>query len=127
LTFRPLRRVLVIDDDEDIRMLVRLGLQRVAGIEVLEATNGREGVEVARAERPDAILLDVMMPEMDGPTTVSELRGLPETGAIPIVLLTAKVQDRERLAELPIQGTIPKPFDPLELPRHLEEMVGPRG
>jgi CheY-like chemotaxis protein len=120
-----MRRVLVIDDDDDIRMLVRLSLQRVGGMEVIEAANGRAGVELARAERPDAILLDVMMPEMDGPTTVRELRDLPETSAIPIVLLTAKVQsrDRERFAELPIQGTIPKPFDPLELPRQLDEMV----
>jgi CheY-like chemotaxis protein len=121
-----MKRVLVIDDDDDIRMLVRLSLQRVGGLEVIEAANGREGVELARAERPDAILLDVMMPEMDGPSAVRELRASPETAAIPVVLLTAKVQarDRERFAQLPIQGTIPKPFDPLELPRQLAEMVG---
>jgi CheY-like chemotaxis protein len=119
------KRVLVIDDDDDIRMLVRLSLQRVGGLEVIEASNGREGLDLARSEVPDAILLDVMMPEMDGPTTVLELRRIPETAAIPVVLLTAKVQarDQERFAELPIQGTIPKPFDPLELPRQLREMV----
>jgi CheY-like chemotaxis protein len=123
------RRVLVIDDDDDIRMLVRLSLQRVGGMEVIEATNGRDGLALALAERPDAILLDVMMPEMDGPTTLRELRRVPETASIPVVLLTAKVQsrDRERFAELPIQGTIPKPFDPLELPRQLDEMVGSGG
>src|SRR5689334_24061421 len=124
-----MRRVLIIDDDDDIRMLVRLSLQRVGGLEVIEAVNGREGVEIARAERPDAILLDVMMPEMDGPTAARELRKRPETEAIPIVLLTAKVQsrDHERFAELPIQGTIAKPFDPLELPGELERLVGADG
>jgi CheY-like chemotaxis protein len=124
-----MRRVLVIDDDDDIRMLVRLSLQRVGGLEVIEAANGREGLALARAERPDAILLDVMMPEMDGPTTVSELRRVPETADIPVILLTAKVQarDHERFAELPIQGTIPKPFDPLTLARQLDELAGSGG
>jgi CheY-like chemotaxis protein len=123
------RRVLVVDDDDDIRMLVRLSLERVGGNEVIEASNGREGLERARAELPDAILLDVMMPEMDGPTTVRELRLLPETTAIPVVLLTAKIQprDRERFAELPIAGTISKPFDPIALPGQLDEMLAPRG
>jgi CheY-like chemotaxis protein len=118
------RRLLVVDDDEDIRMLARLSLER-AGHEVIEAVNGRDGLERARGELPDAILLDVMMPEMDGPTTVRELRAAPETAAIPVILFTAKVQpeDRERFAELPVSGTIPKPFDPLALPRQLDELL----
>jgi CheY-like chemotaxis protein len=121
-----MRRVLVIDDDDDIRMLVRLSLQRVGGMEVIEAANGRAGVELARAERPDAILLDVMMPEMDGPATVRELRARPETESIPVVLLTAKVQPRdgERFDELAITGTISKPFDPIQLPAQLDELLG---
>jgi CheY-like chemotaxis protein len=123
------RRVLVVDDDDDIRMLVRLSLERVGGNEVIEATNGREGLERARVERPDAILLDVMMPEMDGPATVLELRSRPETAAIPVVLLTAKVQprDRERFQALPIAGTISKPFDPIRLPALIDELLGSGG
>ena len=121
--------VLVVDDDDDIRMLVRLSLERVGDNEVLEARNGREGLERARAELPDAILLDVMMPELDGPSTVVELRKLPETAEIPVILLTAKVQprDQERFAELPITGTIAKPFDPLGLARQVEELLGSGG
>ena len=119
------RRLLVVDDDDDIRMLVRLSLERVGGNDVIEATNGREGLERAQAELPDAILLDVMMPEMDRLTTVRELRALPETANIPVVLLTAKVQprDRERFSELPITGTIAKPFDPITLPGQLDELL----
>src|SRR3954454_22237609 len=90
------RRLLVVDDDDDIRMLVRISLERVGGNEVMEASNGREGLERARRDRPDAILLDVMMPELDGPATVQELRSIPETADIPVVLLTAKVQQRDR-------------------------------
>ena len=123
------RRVLVIDDDEDVRMLVRLSLERVGGHQVIEATDGPAGVETAVAERPDAILLDVMMPVMDGPATVAELRNRPETAEIPIVLLTAKVQarDRDPYSELPIAGAIAKPFDPLKLSAQLERLVDGRG
>jgi CheY-like chemotaxis protein len=123
------RRLLVVDDDDDIRMLVRLSLERVGGNEVIEATNGREGLERACEELPDAILLDVMMPEMDGLATVAELRKRPETAAIPVVLLTAKVQprDREQFAELPVAGTIAKPFDPIALPGQLEELLARDG
>ena len=123
-----MKRVLVIDDDADIRMLVRMSFERV-GDEVIEATNGLEGVERARAERPDAILLDMLMPKMDGPATVRELKRDPETAEIPVVLLTAMIQprDRGRVDELPIQGTITKPFDPLRLPRELDEMIASSG
>jgi two-component system alkaline phosphatase synthesis response regulator PhoP len=124
-----MRRLLVVDDDDDIRMLVRLSFERVGGNEVIEASNGREGLERARSDHPDAILLDVMMPELDGPATVRELQALPETAAIPVVLLTAKVQqrDRERFDLLPVRGTIPKPFDPIALPGQLDALLGLSG
>ena len=120
-----MKRVLVIDDDDDVRMLVRLSLERVGGKTVIEAANGPEGLERATEESPDAILLDVMMPGMDGPATLRELRARPETAAIPVVLLTAKVHpgDRDRFSQLPVQGTIPKPFDPRELARRLDDMI----
>jgi CheY-like chemotaxis protein len=122
-------RVLVIDDDDDVRMLVRLSLERAGGKIVLEAANGPEGVERAAADAPDAILLDVMMPGMDGRATLEQLRARPETAAIPVVLLTAKVHpsDHGRFSELPVQGTIAKPFDPLELPRRLDDLIGRGG
>ena len=122
-------RVLIVDDDEDVRMLVRMSLERVGGFEVLTAASGAEGVEHAREQRPDAVLLDVMMPGMDGPATVSALRGSPETADIPIVLLTAKISphDRERFRDLPINGAIAKPFDPIELPGALTEMLSDDG
>ncbi len=77
----------------------------------------REGVQQARATQPDAILLDVMMPDMDGPATLAALRADPETRDIPVVFLTAKIQsaERTRLAELGPAGILSKPFDPLTL------------
>ena len=121
-----MNRVLVIDDDDDVRMLVRMSLERVGGKTVIEAADGREGVERAAADAPDAILLDVMMPGMDGPATLRELRARPETAAIPVVLLTAKAHpsDHDRFSDLPVQGTIAKPFDPLELAGRLDDLVG---
>jgi CheY-like chemotaxis protein len=124
-----MNRVLVIDDDDDVRMLVRLSLERVGGKIVIEAASGPEGIERAAAESPCAILLDVMMPAMDGPATLRELRSRPETAQIPVVLLTAKVHpsDHERFSDLPVQGTIAKPFDPLDLARRLDELIASGG
>ena len=97
-----------------------------AGWEVLAAPSGPVGIDLARSTRPDTILLDVMMPEMDGPTTVLALRADPATQAIPVVLLTAKLQpaDRRRFQELGVAGLIAKPFDPLTLHLQVEEMLG---
>jgi len=108
--------ILVIDDEPDIRLIVRLSLQN-RGLTVIEAAGGREGVALARRERPDAILLDVMMPNVDGPTTLAELRAAPESAAIPVVFLTAKAQrsELERLRNLGVAGVLTKPFDPMTL------------
>jgi CheY-like chemotaxis protein len=84
---------------------------------VLTASNGRDGLERARLAQPDAILLDVMMPDLDGPSTLAELRADPATRAIPVLFLTAKTQaaERSRLVELGADGILTKPFDPLKL------------
>lgn len=106
------KRVLIIDDDMGIRKITQISLQAIANWEVLMAPSGREGITIAQTEQPDAILLDVMMPEMDGISTFQQLRANPATRAIPVILLTAKAQvfEQQQLAELPVAGIITKPF-----------------
>jgi CheY-like chemotaxis protein len=108
-------RVLVVDDENDVRRITRLSLSRVGKMDVTDAESGPEAVQKALLERPDAIVLDVMMPSMDGPTTLAELRGRPETAAIPVIFLTAKVMasELERLRALGAAGVLTKPFDPM--------------
>jgi CheY-like chemotaxis protein len=121
------RRVLVVDDDESIREITQLSMEAVGGHEVQTASSGLEALEVALKDPPDAILLDVMMPELDGPSTVLRLRDDPRTRDIDVVLLTAKVQpsDRVRYRSLPgVAGVIPKPFDPMTLPAQVAELLG---
>ncbi|HEX8451906.1 MAG TPA: response regulator [Longimicrobium sp.] len=120
------RRVLVIDDEDDIREVAQLALEAVAGWEVSSASSGAEGLRLAAEHMPDAILLDVMMPEMDGPSTFRALRAQPATAEIPVILLTAKVQatDRTRFQDLGVNGVLTKPFDPMELARQIEEVLG---
>ena len=93
------RRVLVIDDEEDIREVARLSLELVGQYQVLTASSGRDGLDSARSHRPDAILLDVMMPDMDGPAALAELRADPSTRDIPVLFLTAKTQQAERMVQ----------------------------
>jgi CheY-like chemotaxis protein len=111
------KRILVIDDEDDIREVAKLSLEMVGGWEVLVARSGAEGLATARSETPDAILLDVMMPEMDGPTTFRKLQEDPVTQKIPVILMTAKVQaaDRQRFKNLGVTSLIAKPFDPMQL------------
>ena len=85
------RQILIVDDEDDIREVAKVSLQMVGGLEVLTACSGREAIEKAKAELPDAILLDVMMSDMDGPTTFQEIRADAAIQHIPVVLLTAKV------------------------------------
>lgn len=115
------RRVLIIDDEDDIREVAALSLESVAGWEVLTASSGLQGLARAAEHKPDAILLDVMMPGMDGPTTFRELRKNPATAGIPVLLLTAKVQstDQRRFADLGVEAVLFKPFDPLTLSRQI--------
>jgi len=120
------KRILVVDDEDHIREVVGLSLETVGGFDVSTAGSGREGLAKAATERPDAILLDVMMPEMDGPTTFSHLKSDATTRDIPVVLLTAKVQaaDRARFDELGTTGVLTKPFDPMTLSDQLCGVLG---
>jgi CheY-like chemotaxis protein len=121
-----MRRVLIIDDEDDIREVAALSLEATANWTILTASSGREGMTVAAAEKPDAILMDVMMPGMDGPTTFKQLQQNPATARIPVVLLTAKVQgvDQRRFAGLGVAAVLFKPFDPLTLAAQISEALG---
>ncbi|GAA2503250.1 response regulator [Terrabacter carboxydivorans] len=116
----------MVDDDDLILEVAQMSLEVVGGWEVTTANGARDGLVRARAEHPDAIVLDVMMPGMDGPTAAQALKADPETADIPIVLLTAKVQsaDRDRFADLPVAGVLAKPFDPMRLPAELGSLLG---
>src|SRR5690606_10132517 len=109
------RKVLIIDDEPDIREVAQLSLEMGRGWDVSAVGSGREGLRLAADDRPDAILLDVMMPEMDGPAVLARLLADPQTAAIPVVFLTAKVQgaDQRRFAGLGVVGVLAKPFDPM--------------
>ena len=120
------RRVLVVDDDEDIREVAQMSLEVVGGWSVTTAVDGQQALDLARRDQPDAIVMDVMMPVMDGPTAAVALRADPTTAGIPVVLLTASVQAAERaaLAQLPVAGVLSKPFDPMLLPAELSTILG---
>lgn len=120
------KRVLIVDDEDDIREVAQLSLEMMKGWEVLTAASGSEALIKAEAEVPDAILLDVMMPGMNGPTVVERLHENPVTATIPIVLLTAKVQsaDHRHFSDLAIAGVLAKPFDPVHLAGDIARLLG---
>jgi CheY-like chemotaxis protein len=122
----PRKRILIIDDEPDIREIAQMSLEAISEWEVSTAFSGQEGLEKARREQPDAVLLDVMMPEMDGPATYRKFQENHEVAHIPVVMLTAKVQaaDRRRFLALGVKGVLPKPFDPISLPKELAEILG---
>jgi CheY-like chemotaxis protein len=121
-----MRRILIVDDEDDIREVAALSLEATAGWKILTASSGAEGIEIATVEHPDAILMDVMMPGVDGPTTFRNMQQIPDIASIPVLLLTAKVQgaDQRRFAGLGLAGILFKPFDPLTLAEQISEVLG---
>jgi CheY-like chemotaxis protein len=119
------RRILIIDDEEDIQDVARVALEVVGGWEVITASSGSEGLLLAEKERPDVILLDVMMPDLDGIATLKQLRANLVTQQIPVILLTAKVQpaDRHRFAQLGSIAIIAKPFKTMLLADQVAEIL----
>ena len=117
-------RILVIDDEAPIRLLCRVNLE-AEGMQVLEAADGLAGVEAARAERPDVILLDVMMPGMDGWQVAERLVEDDTTNHIPLIFLTARAELRDRARGLELGGVdyITKPFNPVELASVVEQLL----
>lgn len=118
-------RILLIEDDPDIQRMVQLSLKFQGGHEVSVASGGQEGIAKAEQEKPDLILLDVMMPEMDGYETCRRLKANPATASIPIVFLSARAQQSEiqKGRELGAIGYLVKPFDPMTLSDQLQEML----
>ncbi|MBJ6136553.1 response regulator [Marinobacter litoralis] len=112
-----LNKVLYVEDDADIRAIAELALQDVGGFSIALCSSGAEAIEVAPDFQPDLILLDVMMPEMDGPQTLQELRKIEATQDTPVIFMTARIQRTEidEYLSLGALGVIPKPFDPMTL------------
>ncbi|PZV13287.1 MAG: two-component system response regulator [Pseudanabaena sp.] len=121
----PTKRILIVDDEESIQTVVQFGIQMVADWDVLIASSGSQGIRTACDESPDAILLDVMMPDMDGISTFKALQADPQTAQIPVIFLTAKAQTSERrqLNDLGVSGVITKPFNSLDLPDQIVKML----
>lgn len=118
-------KVLIIDDEEDIRQIASLSLGILGGLEVVEAESGNDGVSKASSEQPDVILLDMMMPVMDGPATLAALRDNPETKAIPVIFLTARAMTNEveKLKSMGAAGILTKPFDPTALAGQVRQIL----
>ena len=121
-----MRRVLVIDDRPDICETVAVTLQVVARWEVHTANSGKDGIRLASEVAPDCILLDVMMPDMDGPATLELLKSKEQTRNIPVIFLTSKVQasEQEKLSHFGAAGVLTKPFDPMRLGQDIRKVLG---
>jgi CheY-like chemotaxis protein len=115
-----------VDDDDSIREIAELSLEVVGGLQVLTASGGAVALELAREHHPDAVLMDVMMPDMDGLSTFRHMQADVGMRDIPVILVTAKVQvgDRQMWDGLAISGVISKPFDPMTLATQVGEMLG---
>lgn len=113
-----LQRILCVEDEPDIQAVARMALELVGGFQVLVCGSGEQALREVQAFRPDLILLDVMMPGMDGPGTLQALRALPDVAPVPVAFMTAKVQPNEvaHYRSLGALDVIAKPFDPMTLP-----------
>ena len=122
----PEKRILVIDDEVNLCIIIQACLQNLGGWETLTALSAQEGLAIAQTQNLDAILLDVMMPDMDGLTLFQKLQKSSVTSTIPVILFTAKVQstDLDQFAKLGIAGVIAKPFDPLTLAEQVASTLG---
>ncbi len=119
------KRVLIIDDEQGIRETTQVCLEITGDWEVFTASSGQEGLVVAASSQPDVILLDVMMPDMDGLTTLKKIQSNPEIQHIPVVFLTAKAQPAEQrlFSQLKLAALITKPYDPFTLSDQLTEVI----
>jgi two-component system, OmpR family, response regulator len=118
---RPLQRICYVEDDEDIQRIVRMALERIGKMTVEVVTDSMKAIEVITAFKPDLVMLDWMMPGMDGPTLFRKMKTEPEVSALPVVFITAKAtqRDTDELLSLGAAGVLSKPFSPKDLPDQL--------
>jgi CheY-like chemotaxis protein len=118
---RPLNRICYVEDDEDIQRIVRMSLERVGKMTVAVVGDPTQAIETMAEFRPDLVMLDWMMPVMDGPTLFRQMKLRPETSSLPVVFITARAspRDLDDLKNLGAAGTISKPFSPKDLPEQL--------
>jgi two-component system OmpR family response regulator len=124
MTERTLKRIMYVDDEHDIRRVAKISLEMVGKFELCLCGSGHEAIDKVQAFRPDLILLDVMMPGMDGPATLSALRDTEGATSIPVIFVTAKAQPAEisRYRSLGVLEVLKKPFQPTKLPDQLREL-----
>ncbi|HAO99121.1 MAG TPA: hypothetical protein DCQ83_03645 [Fibrobacteres bacterium] len=124
MTVPALKHILSIDDEEDILQVTKMSLETLGGFQVSICRGSAKAVDQAMALKPDLILLDVMMPGMDGPSTLKLLRATPEVAHIPVIFMTAKVQpaEVEHYLQLGATGVIAKPFDPMMISKHVDRL-----
>ena len=120
------RSVLIVDDEEDVRAVAQMGLEMGAGWQVITASSGEEALQLAADQQPDVILLDMMMPDMDGRTTLQYLKRDPITQEIPVILMTAKVRSNnpDGFDAFNAAAVFAKPFRPLQLATQISETLG---
>ena len=118
---RPLNRICYVEDDEDIQRIVRMSLEKVGKMTVAVVTDPTRAIETITEFRPDLVMLDWMMPVMDGPTLFRQMKLRPELSGLPVVFITARASQRDldELKTLGAAGTISKPFSPKDLPDQL--------
>lgn len=123
-----LKHILYVEDDPDIQEIARLSLEELGGMQVTLCSSGQEALEMFPELKPQLVLLDVMMPGMDGPTTLEALRRLPSAATLPVVFMTAKVQAHEipRYLAMGAIGIISKPFEPLSLAKQVRALYAQR-
>jgi len=118
---RALNRICYVEDDEDIQRIVRMSLERIGKMTVSVVSDPTKAIDAILAFKPDLVMLDWMMPKIDGPTLFKQMKTRPETSALPVVFITAKAaqRDLDELTSLGAAGTISKPFSPKDLPDQL--------
>jgi two-component system, OmpR family, response regulator len=123
------KKILLVEDDDNIRLITRTSLEGLTSWNVIEANSGQVALNIAGKEMPDLILLDIMMPGMDGPTTFGHLREDGQTAKIPVIFMTAKVQTQEveGYIKLGAAGVITKPIDPMLLPEQITGILEAAG
>ncbi|MBW8721835.1 MAG: response regulator [Polaromonas sp.] len=126
---KPLNCILYVEDEPDIRVVAQMALEAVGGFKVIACASGQEALNAAPGAGADLLLLDVMMPGMDGPSTLKGLRELPATANTPVIFMTAKVQAAEVAVYKGLGAieVIPKPFDPMELSAQIQRIWAERG